>query len=52
MNIPKDIVEKYNYLKMTTYESLGLPFAPGIPSFNANAYNSITSAGTADPSSK
>ncbi len=30
MSLPKDIIEKYNFLKQNTFEALGLPFAPGI----------------------
>ena len=33
MNIPKEISEKYNYLKQQTFESLGLAFNPGVSTY-------------------
>lgn len=29
MTLPRDIIEKYNFLKQNTFESLGLVFQPG-----------------------
>jgi hypothetical protein len=42
MSIPKDIVEKYNFLKQNTFEALGLPFHPGTPQVSSDSVSSPT----------
>ena len=33
MNLPRDISEKYNYLKQQTFQALGLPFQAAVSTF-------------------
>jgi len=35
MNIPKDIAEKYNFLKKQTFDNLGLNYSPGVITYIA-----------------
>lgn len=46
MNIPREIIEKYNYLKQSTYEALGLAFSPAqstyVPTITTNNNNMNT----------
>jgi len=33
MNLPRDISEKYNYLKQQTCQTLGIPFHPAVSTY-------------------
>ena len=35
MNLPKDISEKYNFLKQQTFQTLGLHFSPAVSTYSA-----------------
>ena len=43
MQLPKDISEKYNYLKQQTFQTLGLPFNPALSTYIPDTTQSIIS---------